>query len=332
MRVWSQIALAVPLFMMSAIATAAPPRVFPVAEAPVPGDVYPDRVTRFPGGVTGLADVIFSTVPGYRPAVVDLYLPPQRMASRPRPLIIYIHGGGWMGGHTRQSAAFSNFPEVLARLASEGFVVASLEYRLSGEARFPAQLQDVRASIRFLKSNAAKYGIDPAKVALWGGSAGGHLAALGGLSCGAPGIDEGSQAAGSECVQGVVSWYGVFDFAPMIQPMIDRGERAPMNLLGCATAAQCSTDKIAAVSPLTYLDPKDPPFLLIHGDDDKVVPAEQSRIAAARMKAAGVPVETIFMPGVDHSFIGKTPADTRTATLRAVNATFDYFHKLFGVK
>jgi acetyl esterase/lipase len=328
MRFGSQIALAVPLFMMSAFATAAPPRVFPVAEAPVPGDVYPDRVTRFPGGVTGLADVIFSTVPGYRPAVVDLYLPPRRVASQPRPLIIYIHGGGWMGGHTRQSAAFSNFPQVLASLASEGFVVASLEYRLSGEAKFPAQLQDVRAAIRFLKANAAKYGIDPTKVALWGGSAGGHLAALGGLSCGAPGIDDKPQPAGSECVQAVVSWYGVFDFAPMVQ----RAEQAPVALLGCESGATCPANKIAAVSPLTYLDAKDPPFLLIHGDDDKVVPAEQSRIAATRMMAVGVPVETIFMPGIDHSWIGKTPAETRTATMRAINATFDYFHNRFPKK
>ncbi len=328
MRFGSQIALAMPLFMMSVSAAGGPPRVFPVADVPVPGDVYPDRVTRFPGGVTGLADVIFSSIPGYRPAIVDLYLPPKRPASEPRPLIIYIHGGGWMGGHTRQSAAFSNFPQVLASLASEGFVVASLEYRLSGEAKFPAQLQDVRAAVRFLKTNAARYGIDPKKVALWGGSAGGHLAALAGLSCGAPGIDEKPEAAGSECVQGVVSWYGVFDFALMVQ----RAEQAPVALLGCESGATCPADRIAAVSPLTYLDPKDPPFLLIHGDADKVVPAEQSRIAAIRMKAAGVPVETIFMPGIDHSWIGKTPAATRTATLRAVNATFDYFHKLFPKK
>ena len=167
---------------------AAKDRVFPVADKPVPGDHYPDRITRFPGGVTGYADVIYSQLPGYRPSVVDVYVPPAAKAS-PKPLVLYIHGGGWVGGHTRQAGALANFPEVLASLASEGFVVASLEYRLSGEAAFPAQIQDVRAAIRFLKANAAKYGIDPARVGLWGGSAGGHLAALGALSCGAPGFD-----------------------------------------------------------------------------------------------------------------------------------------------
>ncbi len=328
MRMMTRAALLMGACALAGTAVAAPPRVFPIAEKPVPGDAYPDRVTAFPGGVTGLADVVYSTVPGYRPMVVDLYLPPKAKVARARPLVIYIHGGGWVGGHTRQAAAFSNFPGVLARLASEGFVVASLEYRLAGEARFPAQLQDVRAAIRFLKGNAAKYGIDPARVALWGGSAGGHLAALGSLSCGAPGFDAKPEAAGSECVQGAVIWYGVFDFAPLVA----RAEGAPVGLLGCATGAICSADKIAAVSPLTYLDAKDPPFLLIHGEADKTVAVAQSLEAFDRMKAVGVPVEKIAFPGIDHSFIGATPKATRDATLTAINATFDFFHRLFDKK
>jgi acetyl esterase/lipase len=309
-------------------AVAAPSRVFPVAEKPVPGDNYPARVTSFPGGVTGLADVVYSTVPGYRPSVVDIYLPPKAKAAGPKPLVMYIHGGGWVGGHTRQAAAFSDFPGVLAQLAREGFVVASLEYRLAGEAKFPAQLQDVRAAVRFLKDNASRYGIDKSRVALWGGSAGGHLAALGALSCGAAGIDDKPQSAGSECVQGAVIWYGVFDFAPLVA----RAEGAPVGLLGCASGATCPADKIAAVSPLTYLDAKDPPFLLIHGDSDKVVSVTQSEMARDRMKAVGVPVETIILPGIDHSFIGATPAATRAASLKAVNASFDFFHRLFDKK
>lgn len=316
------------LVAFAAPALAAPARDFPIAAKPVPGDNYPARVTAFAGGVTGLADVVYSTLPGYRPMVVDLYLPPKGKVAMAKPLVMYIHGGGWMGGHTRQAAAFTDFPGVLARLAREGFVVASLEYRLAGEARFPAQLQDVRAAVRFLKENAARYGIDKSRVALWGGSAGGHLAALGALSCGAGGIDEKPQATGSECVQGAVIWYGVFDFAPIIA----RAEGAPVGLLGCATGATCPAEKIAAVSPLTYLDANDPPFLLIHGDSDKVVAVTQSLTAYDRMKAVGVPVEKIIFPGVDHSFIGATPAATRDASLKAVNASFDFFHRLFDKK
>jgi acetyl esterase/lipase len=308
---------------------AVPPRVFPVAEKPVPEDNYPDRITRFPGGVTGLADVVYSSITGYRPMVVDLYLPPKAKGATAKPLVIYIHGGGWIGGHTRQAAAFSDFPGVLARLASEGFVVASLEYRLAAEAHYPAQLQDVRAAIRFLKANAEKYGIDASRVGLWGGSAGGHLAALGATTCGVSGIDDKPQPTGSECVQGAAIWYGVFDYSAMIAPMIARGETGPVGLLGCATAASCPADRLAAASAVTYLDAKDPPFLVIHGEADKVVPADQSHLTEARMKVVGVPVEAIYLPDIDHSWIGATPAATRTATLRAVNATFDFFHRLF---
>ncbi len=298
-------------------------RVFATGEKPALEDVYPDRVTRFPGGVTGLADVVYSVIPGYRPLILDLYLPAKAKRRGPRPLVMYIHGGGWTGGHTRQAGATADFPKVLASLAAEGFVVASLEYRLSGEAQFPAQLQDVRAAIRFLKGGADRYGIDSARVGIWGGSAGGHLAALAALSCGAPGFDAKPQPAGSECVQAAVTWYGVFDFKPILLQV--RG--GPNALLGCDKAADCPADKVAAVSPLTWLDRSDPPFLLIHGTEDKVVPIAQSEAAYAAMQAAGVPVERIFIPGVDHSFIGRTPAETRAATLQALNATFDFFHR-----
>jgi acetyl esterase/lipase len=305
-------------------------RDFPVSDKPVPGDAYPDRITKFPDGVTSFADVTFSTLPGFRPLAIDIYVP--KKSGAPKPLILYIHGGGWMGGHTRQSAAFSNFPAVLAKLASEGFVVASLEYRLSGEAPFPAQLQDARAAIRFLKANATKYGLDPSRVGVWGGSAGGHLAALAALSCGVTSLDPAPAAPGSECVQAAVTWYGVFDFAPML------ARQAPGNaalnpaenaLLRC-TPATCTPEAVRAVSPASYIDAKDPPFLLIHGEKDAVVPVAQSRDAEAAMKAAGMSVEAIYIAGADHSWISTTPSETRAATLKATNATFDFFHRKLG--
>jgi acetyl esterase/lipase len=290
-------------------------------------DLYPDRVTRFPGGVTGLADVTYSVIPGFRPLVVDLYLPPKGKSAA-KPLILYIHGGGWVGGNMRQSAVIADFPKLLASLAAEGFVVASLEYRLSGEAPFPAQVQDARAAIRFLRTNATKYGIDPARVGLFGGSAGGHLTALTALSCGDATLDVKPEAAGSECVQGAVSWYGVFDFAKMLARP---GEHGPeTKLLGCGTA--CTAEQIRRVSPVAYIDAKDPPFLLIHGEADKVVAVEQSRLAEAAMKAAGMPVESIYLPGIDHSFENADATATNAAATKAVNATFDFFHKLFDVK
>jgi acetyl esterase/lipase len=302
--------------------TIAQARDFPVEVTPVLDDRFPVVPVAFPGGVKAFRDVVYQTLPGYRPQIVDVYVP---ATPGPHPLIVYIHGGGWVGGHTRHSGALADFPKVLASLAAEGFVVASLEYRLSGEAKFPAQVQDANAALRFLRKNAATYRIDPARVGLWGGSAGGHLAALTGVTCRNTDLDPA--AANDGCVQAVVTWYGVYDFAPMTAN--SDGNAAGLKLLGCT--GPCP-DRVRAASPVTYIAAKDPPFLLIHGEADAVVPVAQSHEGEAMLRKAGVPVEAIYIPGVNHSFIGTTPAATRIATLKATNATFDFFHKTLGVK
>jgi len=310
-------------FLAAAFAANAAPRDFPVATAASQNDVYPDRETHFAHGVTGLADVTYSVLPGFRPLVLDIYLPD---GAEPRPLILFIHGGGWVGGNTRHSGALADFPRALALLASEGFVVASVEYRLAGEAPFPAALQDVRAALRFLKDNAARYHIDAGRAAVWGGSAGGQLAALVAVSCGDQSLDPAPAPPHSECVQGAVIWYGVFDFAPLAA----RGETPDSRFLGC-TGAACEPVARRA-SPMSYVTAEDPPFLLIHGEGDKTVDVGQSRAMEAALQRAHVDVEALYIPGVDHSFVGRTPEETRVATLAATNATFDFFHQLFGSK
>ena len=297
-------------------------RIFPVAAAPVLEDKFPNPPVAFPGGVKAWHDIVYKAVTGYRPQILDIYVP---ASPGPHPLILFIHGGGWVAGHTRHSGALADFPKVLASLAAEGFTVASLEYRLSGEARFPAQLQDANAAIRFLRANAANYKIDPTRVGLWGGSAGGHLTALTAVTCRNTELDP---AAGKDdCVQAAVTWYGVFDFANL--GSAPNGNAAGKQLLGCE--AVCTDEKIRAVSPVTYIDAKDPPFLLIHGEEDKTVPVAQSHEAEAAFRKAGVPVEAIYIPNVDHSFLGRTPEETRAATLKAINATFDFFHAKLAV-
>jgi acetyl esterase/lipase len=313
------------LALSAALSICAAERVFPVAAKPALDDVYPARVVNFPGGITSYADVVYSVIPGYRPMVVDIYTSTKTKTAR--PLVLFIHGGGWVGGHTRHSGALSDFPKVLAQLAAEGFVVASLEYRLAGEAPYPAQLQDARAAIRFLKSNAARYGIDPTRVGVWGGSAGGHLGALAALSCGVTSFDPAPAAPGSECVQAAAVWYGIFDYgAVLARPGPAGPNTAPNALLRCVPA-DCAKDLVAAASPITFIDSKDPPFLLIHGEADATVSVEQSRNVEAALRKSGVSVESIYIPGADHSFITATPEATRTATLRATNATFDFLHR-----
>ncbi len=307
---------------------AAQERDFPVEGGAVLEDRYPRQSQQWPGGVTSLADVVYSTITGYRPMIVDVYMPPRE--AGPKPLILFIHGGGWTGGHTRHSGALGDFPAALAMLAQEGFVVASLEYRLAREAAFPAQVQDARAALRFLRANAAHYGIDPARAGVWGGSAGGHLAALAALSCGVGELDVPGQefAPGSECVQAAAIWYGVFDFASLAAGRPGGSDGAAGLLLGCS--GPCTPAQYASASPLHYLDPADPPMLLIHGNDDVVVPVAQSHQAEQALRGAGVPVEAIYIPGVNHSFIGADLGTTTAATVQATNATFDFFHRVLG--
>ena len=119
-------------------------------------DPYPAHSVSFPGEVTGLPDLIYQIQPGYRPNRLDLYLPPKTFQG-PRPVIVFIHGGGWMGGGNRFSGAFDNWPDVLAAMARRGYVVAAVTYRFSGEAPSPAAPQDVKAAIRWLRANAAKF-------------------------------------------------------------------------------------------------------------------------------------------------------------------------------
>src|SRR2546421_8629522 len=185
--VWGSAAIGVVLLAAQSAAAEAGTGSSPAADVgarAVPEDPYPQRRIAFPAGVVGSPDLVYSTIAGFRPLRLDLYLPPAGRAAAPRPFVVYVHGGGWLNGHTRQSGAFQNWPNVLASLAARGYVVASVEYRLSSEARFPAAVQDLKAAIRWLRSQASIYGIDRNRGLVWGASAGGPLAALAAASSG----------------------------------------------------------------------------------------------------------------------------------------------------
>ena len=309
----------------------------------------------FADGVTAYPDIPYQTLPGYRPLKLDLFLPPAGFAAKgPRPLIIYVHGGGWMGGGPRRSGAYTDWPKMLGMLAAKGYVVASVSYRFSREAPFPAAIQDVKAGIKWLRARAATYNIDPKRAAIWGQSAGGHLAALTGVSCGVAALEPGgrivpksanvettpSTVAGSDdasdCVQAVVGWYGIYDFATMPRrtsppPGMPLGPSAEDLFLGCA-AGDCTAQQRSAASPVTYVDRTDPPFLLMHGTDDQTVPVGQTQSFDAALRRASVPVKTIIIPGVDHSWIGKTPEATRDASKFALKTAIDFIDATIGDK
>ncbi|MFM5906523.1 MAG: alpha/beta hydrolase fold domain-containing protein, partial [Novosphingobium sp.] len=235
--------LAMAALMATSAAHAGQKRVFPVSETPELTDHFPIVPVDFPRGVKGYRDIVYQQINGHVPQVVDIYVP---ATKGPHPLILYIHGGGWVGGHTRHSGALADFPKVLAALSAEGFVVASLEYRLSGDAKFPAQVQDAKASLRFLRDNAARYRIDASRVGIWGGSAGGHLTALTALSCKEASLDPA--AAKDVCASAAVTWYGVFDFAAMAAGRANGVDGAAERLLGCP--GRCTAEAYAPASPV----------------------------------------------------------------------------------
>lgn len=311
----------------SAAAAAAVPDV-PVEASPVLEDRFPQPKVAFAHDVESQPDLIYSVPPGFRPLRLDLYRPRNTgSVTRGLPLVIYVHGGGWLSGHTRHAGAFGNWPGVLALLASKGYVVASIEYRLSGEAPFPAAIQDVKTSIRWLRSKSAQFGIDPTSVVIWGGSAGGQLAALAATSCKVESLAPDPQsplAAQSDCVQGLVTWYGVFDFvnAPLAGVAGQPTNSPVKKYLGCMPSDCKSTAELA--SPVSHLDKSDPPALLIHGDLDKVVPVAQSQMFYEATQSKGSRATLLVIKGVDHSFIGENPEATRRASLQALTATFEF--------
>lgn len=296
-----------------------------IGAKPVLEDRYPERRVSFPGGVTGLADQTYATMSGFRPLTLDLYLP-ARQASGGAPAIIYVHGGGWTSGHTRHAGAFENWPEVLASIAATGYVVASVNYRLSAEAASPAAEHDVKSAVRWLRAHAARYNVDKGRVGIWGGSAGGQLAALAGTSCGVqalePSAADDKAPVESDCVQAVVAWYGVFDLTPLASTGVPPPTVA--SYLGCEEGS-CSEDKIAPASAIRFVDRSDPPFLLIHGALDKTVALSQSEKFHAALLAGAVKSQLLVLPDVDHSFVGGTAELTRSASLRALHATIDFF-------
>jgi acetyl esterase/lipase len=217
---------------------------------------------------------------------LDLYVP--IAGDGPFPLIIWIHGGAWEYGSKEGCIA--------RPWARKGFVVASINYRLSQEAKFPAQIKDCKAAVRWLRVHAREYRIDRDRVIAWGDSAGGHLAALLGTSGDVTEWDPGPPAESSR-VQAVIDWYGRADLSRVgTDPAM--AEHAVAHLLGGSGAKVAEIARKA--SPITYVSDDDPPFLIMHGDSDRTVPVQQSEVFAEALQRAKVPVTLVILKGVGH--------------------------------
>jgi acetyl esterase/lipase len=250
----------------------------------------PDR--RLPPGVTIERDLAY-VKDGHERQKLDLYLPANKSDAK-LPLIIWVHGGGWQGGSK------ANCPAV--RHVRDGYAVASVGYRLSGDAIFPAQIEDCKAAVRWLRAHADEYGIDRDRFAAWGSSAGGHLVALLGTSGGVKEFDVGEHLDQSSAVQAVVDYYGPTDLAQFVKtPRYERHARddAPeAKLLG--GPVRDKLELAAKANPITYVDAHDPPFLIVHGSADPTVPPSQSELLKNALEKAKVSVELKIIPDARH--------------------------------
>jgi acetyl esterase/lipase len=266
-----------------------------------------------PAGVRRIADVVYAKV-GDEPLLLDIFLPDKK-PDAPLPVILWVHGGAWVSGDK------SNCP--VAPFAARGYAVISIDYRLSGKAKFPAQIQDCKGAVRWVRAHAAEYGFDPDRIGASGGSAGGHLVALMGTAGDVKELEGevGGNLGLSSRVQAVCDLCGPTDFLreeyvrarATTQPAIL--ERALVALIGGPW--EDKRDLAALASPVKFISRDDPPFLIVHGDADNTIPVKHSQTLYDQLKAAGLDATIFVVKGAGHG-VGAAPG-----VMQRVEAFFD---------
>ncbi len=253
---------------------------------------------RVPEGIRTLRDLQY-VEGGHERNRLGLYLPEK--AEGRLPLIVWIHGGAWQAGNKKDCPAVP--------LTAKGYAVASINYRLSQHAVFPAQIEDCKAAIRWLRANAAKYQLDPRHIGVWGSSAGGHLVAMLGTSGGVKELEgQGGNLDQSSRVQCVVDWFGPSDLATMGGSHDNPGSPESRLIGG---PVQDNQEKARKASPLTYVSKDSAPFLIMHGDKDNTVPLGQSEVLAEALKKVGVEVNLVVVKGNGHGGPGFNSPENR---------------------
>ena len=224
---------------------------------------------------------------------LDIYLHPEAH-TEPVPLLVYFHGGGWARGAPPET--WTGF----RRYINAGFSVATVEYRLSGEARAPAAVQDARCALQWLGDNAAKFGVDPSRIVVMGTSAGGHIALMAGLLGDENAVDVPA-CANPPGVAAILDFYGPTDLTVLKSRS---GQRHP-TVVAFTGEGEEGERVEQLVSPISYVAADSPPVFIVHGTSDPVVPIDQSYTLAARLKKAGVPHRLSVVSGGEHGKFGK---------------------------
>jgi acetyl esterase/lipase len=277
-----------------------------------------------PPGVKVVRDQVYAS-PGGRDLLLDLYLP--ESGTRPMPVVVWIYGGAWRAGSKDDGQTRGAL-----WLLQHGYAVAAFNYRLSQEAKFPAQIQDAKAAVRWLRRHGPEFGLDGERMAAWGASAGAHLAALLGVSAGVEELEgqleEGEAPAR---VRAVVDFFGPTDFLQMDAHALpggmkhDPAESPESQLIG--GPIQENREKVARANPVTYVSSGDAPFLILHGERDPLVPVHQSELLFEALRKAGVPVVFHKIAGAGHG-----GPEFQSAIVRAMVLAFLDEHLKAGPK
>ena len=283
----------------------------------------PDRTGRSRAleGVTVERDIVYARVSG-RDLPLDIYVPDK--AKRPMPVIIWVHGGGWKSG---SKGGISRPVGVLSR----GYALLSIEYRLSGETIWPAQIEDCKAAVRWTRANARKYGLDPDRIGAWGSSAGGHMVAMMGAAGDVEKFDTHKEYAGlSARVQAVCDWFGPTDFLQMdahrpegTRLVHDDPDSPESRLVGGPIRKEPYLSVCADANPINYVTKDDPPILIMHGDMDMSVPVHQSELFYKALKKASVDATFYVVKGGGHGFRGAQNDTSEDLS----NMAIDFFDK-----
>ncbi|MEH7545867.1 MULTISPECIES: alpha/beta hydrolase [Bacillaceae] len=266
-----------------------------------------------------ITDLVYAEING-RQLLADIYLP--RLKKEPLPVIIWLHGGGWRFGDRKLGPDFTWY------FASKGYTMVSIDYRLSDEEIFPAQIHDVKTAVRWVKSIAGEYGLNGNKIGLWGSSAGGHLAALAATT--EPNQFIGENPLYSEMtseVQAVAIGYGPMNFLQIdeqrelygiseedpesVQIPKDKKTSDPDSFESLFLGAPILTcpERVKEANPLTYVKEGLPPVLIMHGLSDIAVPAHQSKLLYKALVAKGNEVTLYLINGLGHGFLNRTNLD-----------------------
>jgi acetyl esterase/lipase len=264
-----------------------------------------------------ISDVQYCTGGG-EPLLMDVFIPEQRLRA-PTPAVLWLHGGGWERGDKNGSSGAE-------LLAAQGFVTASIFYRLSGDWPFPADIEDCKCAIRYLRANAAKYDIDASRIGIAGASAGGQLAMLVALA----GKDAGLEGTGgwpevSSNVQAVSSWYGPTDFTVGAAEFDHHSGRAVVKLF--RGTLEEKPQEYRHASPITYVNASSPPLLLVQGEKDDMVPFDQALRMKERYESAGATIEFIAAKNAGHDFKEAGDGPLSPSIEEIHQRTIDFFKK-----